>query len=270
MRREKTQSPSKTPGPWAGSVAWSTIDGVSVCSTRKKWDRAKIILTELRLMLGPHSSQEEAAELHRKTLESWRGFMVHLQRTYPAITPYLKGFHLTLDAWRPGRDQDLWKQRLTANTEGYWCDQEMDWIPWEKGDASAPDYVQPVPPLYSDVAALKVLLMPNEPPLRYIHHHRICTIVYGFGDASGTGFGHTIVQVNGVHYSYGLWGSDRQDDSSNYKELSNLVTALEESHAKGLLEGAEVYIFMDNLMAELVFYKGNSSCPKLFKLTLQL
>ena len=32
---------------------------------------------------------------------------------YPSLVPYLKGFHLTLETWRPDRDQDGWK--LPAN-----------------------------------------------------------------------------------------------------------------------------------------------------------
>ena len=47
--------------------------------------------------------------VNRKVLESVRGFMVYVGRTYPALVPYMKGLHLTLDGWRPGRDADGWK-----------------------------------------------------------------------------------------------------------------------------------------------------------------
>lgn len=49
----------------------------------------------------------------RKELERRRGFLVYVSRTYPAMTPYLKGIHQTLDGWREGRDEDGW--RLTIS-----------------------------------------------------------------------------------------------------------------------------------------------------------
>lgn len=44
------------------------------------------------------------AILDRKELEKDRGFLVHLSMVYPTLVPYLKGFHLTLESWRPDRD----------------------------------------------------------------------------------------------------------------------------------------------------------------------
>jgi hypothetical protein len=48
-----------------------------------------------------------------KTLESYRGFLIYISRTYPSITPYLKGIHLTLDSWRLWRDDEAWKLPLS-------------------------------------------------------------------------------------------------------------------------------------------------------------
>lgn len=42
-----------------------------------------------------------------------RGILVHLFMTYPALVPYLKGFHLTLEMWRPDRDSNGWKMSAT-------------------------------------------------------------------------------------------------------------------------------------------------------------
>ncbi len=50
-----------------------------------------------------------AVDFDHKTLESHRGFMVYVVRTYPGMNPYLKGIHATLDSWRPGRDGDGWR-----------------------------------------------------------------------------------------------------------------------------------------------------------------
>jgi hypothetical protein len=48
-------------------------------------------------------------KLSHKELLSERGFLVYVTRTYPAMVPYLKGFHLTIEMWRGGRDAEGWK-----------------------------------------------------------------------------------------------------------------------------------------------------------------
>ncbi|MFN9982847.1 MAG: hypothetical protein ACK53Y_23155, partial [bacterium] len=71
-------------------------------------------------------------------------------------------------------------------------------------------------------------------------------------------------------YRHGLWGRDQEDSSSNFKELLNLTCALEEGLEEGFLKNAEVWIFTDNFTAESVFYKGNSTNPRLFDLAPRL
>ena len=39
-----------------------------------------------------------------KKLESIRGFLLYLARTYTHMKPYMKGLHLTIDGWREDRD----------------------------------------------------------------------------------------------------------------------------------------------------------------------
>jgi hypothetical protein len=71
-----------------------------------KWDKAlKATLTQLS---------------HKELLAD-RGFLVYVTRTYPAMIPYLKGFHLTIEMWRGGRDSDGWKLK-DANDD--WLDNE--------------------------------------------------------------------------------------------------------------------------------------------------
>ncbi len=53
--------------------------------------------------------------LPHKELLVDRGFLVYVTRLYPAMVPYLKGFHLTIETWRGGRDAKGWK--LPASDE---------------------------------------------------------------------------------------------------------------------------------------------------------
>ena len=53
--------------------------------------------------------------------------MVYITQAYPGLKPYLKGFHLSLETWRGGRNQDGWRikdrDRLSDNYEPW------EWAP---------------------------------------------------------------------------------------------------------------------------------------------
>ena len=57
-------------------------------------------------------------------MESIRGLLVYVARTYRDMNPYLKRMHLTLDSWRPYRDKDGWRLRgeelNMAELDGKW------------------------------------------------------------------------------------------------------------------------------------------------------
>jgi len=88
----------------SGAFVSSTAAGVGVSCGQEKWDKARGIIHDLNRRLT------SSITLQHKDLEQKRGFLVHLQRTYPCITPFLKGIHLTLDSWRPGRNSEGWKE----------------------------------------------------------------------------------------------------------------------------------------------------------------
>jgi hypothetical protein len=46
-------------------------------------------------------------------------------------------------------------------------------------------------------------------------------------------------QGGDLHFRHGFWGSDAEGQSSNYRELRNLVESLKEGLASGLLRGSE-------------------------------
>ena len=101
----KARPCSKTPGAWAGSVAHIAPGlGVCVLTSREKWTKMKGILRKWEKALATISPQLS----HKELMSDW-GFLVYVTRTYPAMVPYLKGFHLTIEMWRGGRDPDGWK-----------------------------------------------------------------------------------------------------------------------------------------------------------------
>ena len=56
----------------------------------------------------------ERPSFDHKEMERRRGFLIHLDITFSSIIPFLKGIHLTLDSWRPGRGSDGWKMKDKA------------------------------------------------------------------------------------------------------------------------------------------------------------
>ena len=93
---------------------------------------------------------------------------------------------------------------------------------------------------------------------------------YGFGDASSGGFGATVQRPGGLYGRYGLWGKDDEAQSSNYRELCNLVETVEEEAVKGHLGGSELWLFTDNSTAKGCFYRGGSSSKLLHESVLRL
>lgn len=100
---------------------------------------------------------------------------MYVSRTYSAMVPYLKGLHLTLDSWRPDRDEDGWR---TTNT----VEKRFTWNPKTK----RPQFVRMVPRFKGDVKMLINLTHHKDPPkvpTRPTAH----AATYLVGDVSGAG-----------------------------------------------------------------------------------
>ena len=179
-------------------------------------------------------------------------------------------------------------------------DGEMEPLLWEPKfdvdnldeEAAEPTYCWPVPRLTRDIQSLLALTDSVAPPRRRVRMTGHVRVLYGFGDASKQGFGASIEMPDkSIHWRFGQWrlddepypgrdqargepswegGSHRKEKSSNYRELRNLVEALEDALTKGLLDGREIFMFTDNSTAESAYFKGTSSSELLFGLVLRL
>lgn len=113
----------------------------------------------------------------------------------------------------------------------------------------------------------------ESPSRRLVRGFNLANLLYGFGDASGAGFGASWVncgigssQECQVKYRFGRWGDGASGESSNFCELRNLVDALSQMGRGGDLAGVEVFLFTDNTTAEAAFNRGSSSSKKLYEL----
>jgi hypothetical protein len=110
----------------------------------------------------------------------------------------------------------------------------------------------------------------DSPPVVGLRSKLIVTVVYGFGDASGTGLGATFTCGKGFSFRIGVWGACEANESSNWKEFSNIVDSLEDEARLGNLQDSEVFMFTDNSTVESCSIKGSSSSPKLLELIIRL
>ena len=96
---------TRRPGAWAGaSVCIKEEVGVVVLVLQDKWDRMKNICKHWLDLLN-----QGKRDLDFKQLRLDQGFMVEVTQAYPGMKSYLKGFHLSLEMWRGGRDSEGWR-----------------------------------------------------------------------------------------------------------------------------------------------------------------
>jgi len=252
----KTRAPSQAPGAWAGIVTLASSEGTGVSCLKEKWLKAQ------RLVSDTLAELDSQGALEHKVLEQRCGFLNHLQRVYPAMTPFLKGFHLTIDGWRGGRDVDLWKLPDWEPD-----DEDPSWLPL----SAPPTHVHPAPRLRQDLEALQHMFQGDTPAVRYLRATRTGYATYGFGDALGAGFGCAFTTPSQTTwFSFGSWGRDAEGSSSNYKELRNLTESIELGVQVGTLINTELFIFTNNMTADRAYHQGNSDSHLLFELVVRL
>jgi len=261
-------------GPWAGTVFISSEDKVCTTVTKSKWEKGKDYILYLNDLLKNNPD----ADLDFKTLERIRGYLCHLGMTYDIIFPYLKGFHLLLCAHLPRRNEEGWKIRelewlgyLTERkSTGKISEEEYENSMKEKfGDISNPTTVKAIPRFITCLKALTKFFSIDEPPITTQRSTNLQLLVYGFADASKTGFGASMDYGSHAKYRIGIWGADTDEDSSNFREFANLVETIESEVTSGKLDGANLIMATDNSTVESAIFRGNSSSEKLFDLVVR-
>lgn len=268
----KLREPSQEPGAWAGSVVSTTNEVVTKFVTKDRWRKTQGCIRWLAKKVGvpgdnwscglpedEDSKTSPSGTLPHKQAERIRGFLIYVSRTYRAMVPYLKGLHLTLDFWRPNRDEDGWK--VIGNTE-------LDEVGLPETTSKAPRFVKIAPRLASDLKVLMDLTAFDEAPAINVRA-RSTAAAYLVGDASGSGFGDClwVDGEDGMDIAFGSWDGQLTSQSSNFREGYNLVLRLEELLKAGKVKrGTELWLFTDNSVSESAFNKGSSKSKLLHEL----
>jgi hypothetical protein len=251
----KFRPPSQTrAGAWTGTIFRIDKAAITKSVSQEKWEKGRELVAELKRKCDDDPKGRPI--LKHKELERMTGFLNHLTVTFDDATPFLKGLYLTLNSWRSGRDDDDWKM-ADKRWKEHWSEEDggLD------RDLNTPESVTASTRLSSDVSALAFIFAPEIVPRVSLRSGKIVTVVYGFGDASGTGLGATFTCGSGFNFRIGVWGLSEKDESSNWKEFSNVVEALEDEADNGNLVDSEVFMFTDNSTVEACSTKGSSSSP---------
>ena len=264
----KRRKASRMAGAWAGSVIYTTAEEVFVLVTEEKWIRGRGMLLEVK-------EGCKRKMMNRKRLQQIRGYLNYICNTYPILSSYLMGFHLTIDGWRPGRDKEGWKYMYNKYfSEDEIRDDEYSEEEYLDNDiieeSKGPMEVKVKSRLKDDVDALLVLMNSEMPPLRKVRTKHTHYVYYGFGDASGSAYGVTLSAGETLQYQYGQWCMEMAEESSNWRELRNLVDALKNWNDQYSLRGSVMFLFTDNTTVESTFWKGTSKSKKLFELILDM
>ena len=135
---------------------------------------------------------------------------------------------------------------------------------------SHPKKVSPVPRFYHCLTALREFFKNSIPPMKSCRKAKFKFLVYGFADASKSGLGSIKTWNDRATVRMGTWGSDADSESSNWRELTNLVEDLESDEESGRLDNSWIIIATDNSTAEICLHKGNSSSENFFGLVVRL
>ena len=167
----KRRLPTRKTGAWAGAI-FSTSNGkITQTVSQEKWDKGRAQIQKL----SEQFKRDPDLTFDYKRLKHIRVFLWHLSMTFEVITPFLKGFHLSLCSHLPSRDDDGRKLPDGAFMAYVHEKQERGLLNEESARTSLnpPDYVYiPVPKrtkpftrFKEDVFALGELLSSPNPPL---------------------------------------------------------------------------------------------------------
>jgi len=273
----KRRPPCCDPGAWAGAIFSTLGDKITQTVSQAKWEKGRAYIVELKSFMDAHPVD---CVFSYKHLEQIRGFLVHLAMTFDFLKPYLKGLHQTL-AYHLGRRDKLgwkrgerdWMTYVSNQVEsgGMTADEAFQALhPPAFEDIPVPVNVSPLQRMREDFEVLDDYFSAECPPVMLLRCRKVLYILYGFADASGSGFGSSFQLPSGVSLRIGTWGKDDEDKSSNWREFENVVEALEDQAAKGELADAVVYLATDNSTVEACASNGTSSSPLLHSLVVRL
>ena len=85
------------------------------------------------------------------------------------------------------------------------------------------------------------------------------TAFYLLGDASGQGFGLGLWYHEGLRYDSENWSIQWKNQTSNWKEGTNITVQFEELAEENKLDNGQLFNLTENQVFDECFYKGHSN-----------
>jgi hypothetical protein len=132
------------------------------------------------------------------------------------------------------------------------------------GDSEAPATLDDKSVLHfkDDMAALEMFFELKAPPFVSDRVSKLALVIYAFTDASSLGFGDTFLFDDDIEYTIGTWGADEEGESSNYKELRNMVDAVKRHAKDEKLTETMLFFCTNNSTVEIALYHGRSKTSR--------
>ena len=106
------------------------------------------------------------------------------------------------------------------------------------------------------MSALNRLTEPGNPAVTICRASDSMTSFYILGDASGQGFGSGLWDHEGLRCDSANWLTQWKNETSNWKEGTNLTFSVEELPEEHKLDNGGLFILKNNQVFEGCFYKG--------------
>jgi hypothetical protein len=106
--------------------------------------------------------------------------------------------------------------------------------------------LQAVPRLLLDVRPIRAILSGPTPIMRILRTRSSVNVFYGFGDASGEGYGKAMRKAGRrgrIDFEYGFWCSEISEESSNFREFRNFLLWIHRGVREGWLRRAQLFLF---------------------------
>ena len=131
-------------------------------------------------------------------------------------------------AWIGHLEQQVLEGRLTELQATVMQDSMLDCQ-----NVQPPEMVKPVSRFWRCLEVLLEFIESETPPEVVVCTTNSILLVYGYANASGSGFGSSLLIHGDVKYCIGTWAQEEGGNSSKWRELENLVSSMEDAGQKG-------------------------------------
>ena len=113
-------------------------------------------------------------------------------------------------------------------------------------------------------------LLRKTPPQVTDRSRFVTLLIHGFSNTAKGGLGASFDFGRSVKFRVETWRSDSENESSNWREYTNIVESLKEEVVVGSIKDSTILMATDNSTVGIDFYKCKSSNVKIYVLIVRV